>query len=200
MSISLDAIFDKKKDIRKKYLEMRRALKKQEAEIMSGRIINRLKMIISDKIDSVLLYVPINNEVDLIPLARDLYLDKKKVLFPKLIAYKSITPYIIDDLFFDFRPGAYNIPEPDTRPFNDEIDLALIPGIAFGKDGSRIGYGKSYFDRFLKEARIKKTIGVCYDFQILDELPHTASDYPMDAVVSEKILIEISKDRLNESL
>ena len=152
-------------------------------------------MIIGDEVASVLLYVPINNEVDLIPLARDLFRDKKKVLFPRLIQYKDIVPYIIEDLYFDFKPGAYNIPEPDTRPYIGEIDLALIPGIAFGKDGSRIGYGKSYFDRFLKGASIKKIVGVCYNFQIFDELPHTDHDFPIDALVSEKIMFETNSAR-----
>jgi len=192
MNVILDRIFEQKKNIRKKYLIMRKALKKQDVEMMSARIIKRIKTMDGGKAESILMYVPINNEVDLLPLARDLYLDRKKVLFPRLIGYKDIVPYIIDDLFFDFKPGSYNIPEPDTRPFKERIDLALIPGIAFGRDGNRIGYGKSYFDRFLKVAKIKKIIGVCYDFQILDELPHTESDYPVDVVLSEKSLIEIS--------
>jgi 5-formyltetrahydrofolate cyclo-ligase len=188
-----DGIFEKKKALRGKYLEMRKALAKEDVEIMSGAVIKRLLKAINGNENSVLLYVPINNEVDLLPLARDLYMDKKKVLFPKLIGYKDIVPYIVDDLYFDFKPGAYNIPEPDTKPFNDNIDLAIIPGIAFGKDGSRIGYGKSFFDRFLMSRRVNKIIGVCYDFQILDELPHTDKDYPVDVLVSEKSFIEIKK-------
>lgn len=188
-----EGVFEKKKAIRRKYLEMRKALAKQDVELMSGIIINSLLTLIKGDENSVLMYVPINNEVDLLPLARDLYMDKKKVLFPRLIGYKDIVPYIIDDLFCDFKPGAYNIPEPDTRPYDEDIDLAIIPGIAFGKDGSRIGYGKSYFDRFLAGRRVEKIIGVCYDFQILDELPHTDKDYPVDVLVSEKSFIEIKK-------
>ncbi len=186
-----DDLYELKKAIRKKYLKKRKALQKKEIEKKSGRIIERIKSIINGNIKSIMLYVPINNEVDLIPLARDLFLEKKTVIFPKLINYYDIEPYYIDDLYFDFKPGAYNIPEPDTKPYTEAIDLALIPGVTFSIDGNRIGYGKSYFDRFLHNAGIKMIVGICYDFQIVKELPHTENDHPVDMIISDKKIIKI---------
>jgi 5-formyltetrahydrofolate cyclo-ligase len=193
MNSGFDDIHKLKRIIRKKYLKMRKALQRKDIEKKSEKIITNIKKIIDDSIQSVMLYVPINNEVDLLPLARDLFLDKKTVVFPKLINFYNIEPYYIEDLYFDFKPGAYNIPEPDTKPFTREIDIALIPGIAFDREGNRIGYGKSYFDRFLRNTGIKKIVGICYHFQIVKKLPFTESDYPVHMIISEKAVINIKK-------
>lgn len=83
--------------------------------------------------------------------------------------------------------GAYGIKEPELiRPAKPEdIDIAIIPGIAFGKDGSRLGFGKGYYDKFL-ECFDGIKIGICYDFQIFDSLPVSAHDINMDIIVTEK--------------
>ncbi len=66
------------------------------------------------------------------------------------------------------------------------IDLALIPGIAFDPNGNRIGFGKGYFDRFLKTADVPTKIGIAFECQMIDELPHEATDIPMDYIITEK--------------
>jgi len=68
------------------------------------------------------------------------------------------------------------------------IDLVLVPGLAFAIDGSRLGYGKGYYDRLLADAAHKSeclNIGVCFDFQLVDSLPHEPWDIAMDMVVAE---------------
>ena len=74
--------------------------------------------------------------------------------------------------------------EPMGAPFKDfsQIDVALIPGLAFDTNGHRLGRGKGYYDRFLT-AFTGKTIGVCFDFQKVAEVPVDAHDVAVDRVV-----------------
>ncbi len=80
----------------------------------------------------------------------------------------------------------YNIPEPDGTPFSDLeiIDIAVVPGIAFDSLNNRMGRGKAYYDRILHKIKGKaKLIGICYDFQYLEEVPVEPHDIKMDEVI-----------------
>jgi 5-formyltetrahydrofolate cyclo-ligase len=80
--------------------------------------------------------------------------------------------------------GLFNIQEPVSNDFTDfdSIDLAIIPGLAFSPDGSRLGRGKGFYDRLLPKINAPK-IAVCFDFQLLDTLPTDEWDVKMDAIV-----------------
>lgn len=82
--------------------------------------------------------------------------------------------------------GAYGIYEPETKRKAefDEPDFIVVPGICFDTSGSRIGFGKGYYDRFLSEAEGFKA-GICYSFQIIEKIPREEHDISMDAVVCE---------------
>lgn len=71
--------------------------------------------------------------------------------------------------------GKYNILEPQGEPYSDykQIDLALIPGVAFDDCYHRCGRGKGYYDRFLSHPHLRKmrTVGVAFDFQIILKIP-----------------------------
>ena len=67
-----------------------------------------------------------------------------------------------------------------------EIDIILLPGVAFSRDGGRLGRGAGYYDRLLghKGWRAKKT-GICFDCQLVSELPVESHDHPVDCIVTE---------------
>jgi len=81
--------------------------------------------------------------------------------------------------------GCFNIQEPDTEDFADfnSIDLAIIPALAFDKQGTRLGRGKGFYDRLLPRIKAKK-IGICFDFQLVEKLPSDAWDVKMDLVIA----------------
>lgn len=85
----------------------------------------------------------------------------------------------------DLRPGAFGIMEPCGSAFTryGEIDLAVIPGMAFDATGHRLGRGKGYYDRFLPLIPQAYKIGVCFPFQIVDNVPTEPTDVVMDEVV-----------------
>ncbi len=81
------------------------------------------------------------------------------------------------------RPAAYGIHEPQGEAWPCEaIDVIVIPGVAFDRAGNRLGRGKGFYDRFLKRTAAYK-VGVCFDFQLLDEIPKDSHDVAMDEVI-----------------
>ncbi len=82
--------------------------------------------------------------------------------------------------------GAYGISEPARRIYvnPNDVDLFLVPGIAFDKSGNRIGFGKGYYDRLLEGAKGVK-VGCMYDFQLVDIIPAEKTDIKMDYLVCE---------------
>lgn len=93
-------------------------------------------------------------------------------------------------------PGAYGIPEP---PEDAEIicpsiiDLILVPGLAFGRDGRRLGQGAGYYDRFLPGTDAF-TLGVAYDTEVRESVPSRTHDAVMDGILTEKTLIRLKED------
>lgn len=92
--------------------------------------------------------------------------------------------------FYDYVPsamtdGAFGISEPDTTTLclPEEIDLIIVPGVAFTADGMRLGRGKGFYDKYLSQNgfRAFKT-GVCYPHQIIAELAVDSHDIPVDCL------------------
>ena len=84
------------------------------------------------------------------------------------------------------RKGRYDILEPDGEEWWEEpggVDLVIVPGVAFDRAGNRLGHGKAYYDRFLRPLAVRR-VGVCFPFQLVDEVPHDDLDCRMDAVLS----------------
>ena len=70
----------------------------------------------------------------------------------------------------------------------EDISLVLVPGTAFDMQMNRMGFGKGYYDKLLERLSAIKA-GLCYDFQLLSEIPHSAHDIPMDIIITEERII-----------
>lgn len=114
------------------------------------------------------------------------YSKEKTILLPRVIAdgEMEIRRYRGES---DLQQGAYGIMEPCGEIFSDyeKIDLAIIPGMAFDTRGNRLGRGKGYYDRFLSRARNIYKVGICFPFQIVEEVPVENTDMAMDVVLSK---------------
>ena len=100
----------------------------------------------------------------------------------------------------EMKPDIYGIDTPvsgDTLP-PEELDLALIPGIAFDRNGNRLGFGKGYFDRFLARCRCP-FIGLAYELQLVDAIEARPHDVPMDRIVTEKAVYTCGADLLEKT-
>ena len=127
-------------------------------------------------------YYPQNQEVRLLPILARAMADGKKVALPKITGGKMAFFYVTD--FTLVAPGFGGIPEPpDACPAEDETALVILPGLAFDRAGRRLGYGGGFYDRFLALEPGHPTVALCYDFQIVPEVPAEAYDLPAGLVL-----------------
>lgn len=135
---------------------------------------------------TVLLYYALPDEVDTIHLIRK-YAGRKQILLPVIQgASLSIRRYESGQLLSD--NNAFGILEPtgpDIKLKETDIDLAIIPGMAFCRDGRRLGRGKGYYDRLLSD--LPDTVykmGLCFPFQMLEEIPTETHDILMNQIIT----------------
>lgn len=181
-----------KKILRKQYLALRSS--KDEIELMesSKKIIDNLyksrEFLLSQ---TIMVYVSFRGEVETHGLIKSLLKESKRVCVP-LCKSEDCTMTAREVLnFSDLKPGAYGILEPDesmTIVPKNEIDFIIVPGCVFSKGGHRIGYGKGYYDRFLKDCPAK-TCGLSYDFCLLDSIPYETTDVPLDMIITQTGII-----------
>lgn len=142
----------------------------------------------------IMTYVSFKNEVSTIDIINELLKTEKEVIVPicdtndyTLIPSKILS---IDELSVSHF-GIMEPKEPFIRPINPkDIDIILIPGLAFDKDRNRLGHGKGYYDRFLNRVRSDSLkIALAFDFQVLDSIPIENWDIPMDLIITEKGII-----------
>jgi len=130
-------------------------------------------------------FAPLQGEVDLLPLLQEA---KRNWVFPKISA-EAIDFYQVENPTLDLTPGAYSILEPAPHCHKvpiSQIDLILCPGIAFSRNGARLGRGKGYYDRTLCQLRQDaRIVGVCFDFQIIENIPMDRHDVFMNRVFTE---------------
>lgn len=98
---------------------------------------------------------------------------------------------------FDLVPGRWGLREPLAIPERaidlSSIDLILVPGVAFTRSGARLGRGGGYYDRLLSALPSRACkIGVCFDVQIVPELPVHSHDQPVDFVATESGILSAS--------
>lgn len=82
------------------------------------------------------------------------------------------------------RKGDFGIKEPQMPFYTGDIDVAVVPGVAFSTDGYRLGRGRGYYDRFLSQHPCYR-IGLCFSFQCLDTIPYEEHDVLMDEVITD---------------
>lgn len=139
----------------------------------------------------IMLYMPLGNETDTSEIIQRAFSDGKKCIFPVTNPITGeITPYYANK-GTSFKKGAFSVFEPENNESADvgQIDVFIVPGIAFDRTGTRVGFGKGCYDRFLKYTDAVK-IGFCYDFQIADCIPADKHDIKMDFLITESELIK----------
>ena len=140
--------------------------------------------------DTIMLYAPLGNEIDTITILKAAMSDGKKCVLPVTdFETGDITPCEVND-DTQLKKGAFSVLAPvDKKVVNkEELDVFIVPGIAFDKKGARVGFGKGCYDRLLCGVLATK-IGYCYEFQICDEIVSESHDIKMDFLITESGLI-----------
>lgn len=119
--------------------------------------------------------------------------DKKHFYLPRVSGVNlEILPYDKSTL----RYGAFHIEEPSGQDTTDisDIELIIVPAVAYDRQGNRVGRGKGYYDRLLADSKATK-IGMAYDFQLIDEIDAEPHDVKVDVIITDKSVITIKKTR-----
>ena len=107
---------------------------------------------------------------------------RKKIILPTVVGDDIVPVELAEET--TFAVGDFNILEPQNEPYTGGYDLIVVPGVAFDRNGNRIGRGRGYYDRFLCKHLNVRRIGICFDFQLVDEVPTEPNDIKMDKVIS----------------
>jgi len=133
---------------------------------------------------TVMCYHSVCGEVDTLKLIERMRSDGKTVCLPAIIGKGVMEARRMDCLV----PGSYGIPCPEGPVIPpEEIDLILVPGLAFDARCHRLGQGGGYYDRYLPKCR-GKTVGIAFDCQVVERLPLLAHDVQLDMLVTESAL------------
>lgn len=140
----------------------------------------------------ILSYLAYNTEINTDEIIKNAWKDGKTVAMPRVTG-EGLMEFFEITSFDQTEIGFCGIPEPKEEAHAvTELKeaLMLMPGLAFGRDHSRIGYGGGYYDRYIEKAEEKGAhitkISLAYDFQIFDTLKVERYDKKVDLVISEK--------------
>ncbi len=171
-----------KKELRTQIKALKKQHTKEQLLEQSEKILARLEQHPDFvKAEKIMLYSALPDEVQ-----TQSFLDKwhlqKKIILPTVVGDDIIPVEYAQET--TFAVGDFNILEPQNEPYTGDFDLIVVPGVAFDRRGNRIGRGRGYYDRFLNQHLEVKRIGICFDFQLVDEVPTEPFDIKMDEVIS----------------
>ncbi|MBZ0157443.1 MAG: 5-formyltetrahydrofolate cyclo-ligase [Alphaproteobacteria bacterium] len=137
----------------------------------------------------ILLYASFRSEVDTFEMIRHCLTQGKRVALPRVDSAKGeLFLYEIRGMD-DLAAGCWGIREPIPSPERErgvqEMDLIIVPGVAFDEQCNRLGYGKGYYDKLLREKRAK-AVALAYEEQIVASLPAETHDIKMDAIITDQ--------------
>lgn len=146
------------------------------------------------KADYVFVYAAANNEVDLTLFVEQMWQMGKRVAFPACsgagMEYHEVTDWS------QLSPGSFGIPEPSctNRPVIPSASTVVcVPGVAFSEEGNRIGMGKGYYDRYLRQYPFVYKIGLAYELQMEYSWTPDYCDIAMNLLITEQREVQIDE-------
>ena len=183
----------RKDELRQQIRQMKRQFTPQQLEELSLPVIQRLRSRLADY-QVVFAYYSLPDEVCTRQLVDDLLAEGKTVLLPKVVSEEAME-WCIYKGPQDLQEGSFRIMEPAENHGDRSLDstlqradqgtvaVILVPGMAFDAKGHRLGRGRGYYDRFLAAYPHIYKIGVCFDFQKVEEVPTDDFDIAVDEVI-----------------
>jgi 5-formyltetrahydrofolate cyclo-ligase len=181
-----------KQTLRQKLLELLKN-QREETRLKKSRLIQDKLFKTSEfkNAGTVMFYCSFDGEVETVSMMKQAKKIGKKIAIPVTIRKeKKIIPSFVHHLDHELTEGPYGIKQPkktNQKPVSaDDLDLVVVPGVAFDRHNNRLGRGQGYYDRFLKLLPpTTPTIGLAFDFQVVDILPDLQfHDVPVSLVLS----------------
>lgn len=147
---------------------------------------------------TLMLYLGIRTEFDPEPLARAVLASGRRLVLPRILRGLGVLEVReVRDLEQELKPGVWGLREPDPQRCPEvapgELDFVLVPGVAFDRQGGRMGYGAGFYDRLLADPAMHALrVSALFDVQLVDSVPREAHDKPVDLLVLPTRLIRVT--------
>lgn len=192
-------------DIRQYKNELRENIKNErrnmppedKKKLDSGVARNVFKLYQYRSAKTIMVYVSTAIEVDTYEIIKGAWADGKKVAVPRCIPGTRFMDFHYITSFDDLKPGTFSVLEPDSSlPTVTDFNgcLMLLPALSIDYLGFRLGYGKGYYDRYMSKFT-GACAGICYTSDIRRHMYHGRFDRPVDVVVTEKWIKDVSARR-----
>lgn len=184
----INEIILKKKELRKKYKQIRSAIpdKTYKSKIITNKIINDIDY---KNAKIIALFKSFGSEVDTDEIIIHSINNRKIVVLPRVVGDK-LKFYKINSINENLLISSLGVAEPIENEENyiesKKIDLIIVPGLCFDKENNRLGYGKGYYDKILRENDVQ-SIAICFKEQILENeiLPTIDSDVKVKKIITD---------------
>ncbi|MGM9582311.1 MAG: 5-formyltetrahydrofolate cyclo-ligase [Phascolarctobacterium sp.] len=183
-------------------ITLRKALRQQRAQLTREQVTAAVEAVARQilacdafcKAKSVMGFLAFGKELSVDLVLEAALAQGKTVAVPHIVSDTRFVPVRLQNLQdFDLdRYGIRTVRPPLEVMEPEAFDLVLVPGVAFGRDGSRMGMGAGYYDRFLPQAKKAVVMGVAYDFLLQSSLPCDEHDVKMQCIVSESGILTLA--------
>lgn len=187
-------IQQQKQELRQQFLEQREKISGDQYIAASGAIIQKLKQLTEfEEAKNIHSYISMNDrgEVDTHDLIKEMVSSDKKVIVPVTNFRKGTLKHIRLNSYEDLEANKWGVPEPDggEEISPEELDLVIVPMVGADEECNRIGYGKGFYDRFLKNVDCPK-VGLLFERNVVKQLPAEDFDIPLDKIITERRVIQ----------
>jgi 5-formyltetrahydrofolate cyclo-ligase len=183
-----------KQSLRQSIIAARSGIALPERQHLNTLIVDRLfKLEAYQSAVTVLGYMNFGAEFAAEIFVRQALQDGKQVLLPKVNrGTRQLDLYRVTDLALDFAPGRWNIREPVSERCEKvtdlvPVDFVLLPGVAFGLDGARLGYGGGFYDKLLARLSHQPSlVAAAYALQVVNNIPQEDTDRKVEWLITEQ--------------
>ncbi len=195
-----------KQELRRKMLNIRGNLTEENRNTWSRQIVRHLvEWPLYRESRMIAAYVPFRGEADIRPWIEQAVHDGKQVVIPRIHPHASEMDFYRFEGWDKLISGSYGIMEPDPQQGKPadvrQLDMVLVPGVAFDRLGGRLGYGGGYYDRFFarlaRETQLVELssrhspgfpirVGIAYFVQMVDHIPMEPLDVPVSYIATER--------------
>lgn len=174
-----------KKILREQMLLERAQLSEENRKHYANNICNHLEKLCKERSPNVVhSFIPFRKEPDLFPFLSFLLKQEITIVAPKTLPNRKLNHFIFTGKTC-LSTGLFGTLYPFGTPvYEGNLDIILVPGLAFDKNGFRLGYGGGYYDNFLKEHNESYKIGIAFPFQLVEKIPVTNHDISVDMLLT----------------
>jgi 5-formyltetrahydrofolate cyclo-ligase len=182
-----------KQSLRQSIIAIRSGITLPERQHLNTLIASRITKLEAYRTAATVLgYMSFGTEFAAEIFSRQALLDGKQVLLPRVNqGTKQLDIYRVADLAHDVAPGSWDIREPLIERCEkvedlSTIDFILLPGVAFGRDGARLGYGGGFYDKLLARMQHQPTlVAAAFALQVVEGIPQETTDRKVEWLITE---------------